>query len=913
MLQGDISLLYKKNERDEVRNYRPLTMLQTAYKIYTRVLAHRMRKVVHQVVDESQKGFMPDAFIADCSMLQNLIEAHINEDTAEERHGIMLFLDMEKAFDRCSWEFMLTGMKRMGFGPNFVQMIEMIYDEGNPPERRIFANGYYSEWFEINSGVAQGCPVSPLLFLIIAQGLAVAIKDAEIEGIKIKAVEIILAQFADDTTVFLRNWAELRRVSKPIQKWCGATAMRENITKREALAMGSYRKRTVPQDLRNIAWAKEGEWIRSLGVPIGNELDHALFWKKKIQATRDKANRWAGLCRSSYFGRNLIVQAMYFGRLRYWLFSVFMDKSTMCTIQEDADRLWWSRDPVLDGHHKRIRRFVARNTAIGPKKMGGLGNMSWKDHVTAYRAEWINRYIHPADAKWKEILDEMILKNKKGELKFGAGRGIFYCALTPAQKLRLLRNIPKKALYIRACIYAHWSLQITQDLTKTEGIRGEPMWESARFKTNCDWRSKTYFINVTRVTIMSDIINKDTDKPHTRDEWKAWIETLHNEKVGRDRRFKKLTNRELNAKATLIEQVVAQIPQQIIDEITLPLQYSPTPGDIVAMVHHEDGDEEHEVIYGVFTDTPAFGARVRTVVVDTVAKWHLTDVYKAAAGQYDIHETALWKGKRNNDWRIIGPKSVTFPQPKGWTLKGGTETNHDNFRINVITKFITMQKFDPPTSTEQEWQKRLTYTVDFTRVWAMNTFFLTPRDTVTWLKIQHRNLFTASRNDQTNGICRACGWTIENQLHLARCRIIKSHFWDRVIQLIKKVGGETPNAAAEHTEYILLGRVSDTKHADQTAVGILALAWRILYAETVSAHIDKHNVDSCRALKRLATMLKERLTAYGEKWKSWCDTRVHTTKQNTIPIKYQERGIISQDIFGHYTINPEIQKWHDAI
>ena len=143
----------------------------------------------------------------------------------------------------------------MGFGPNFVQMIEMIYDEGNPPERRIFANGYYSEWFDIHSGVAQGCQVSPLLFLIIAQGLAVAIKDAEIEGIKVKGTESTLSQFADDTTKFLRNWAELRRVSKPIQKWCGATAMKENTTKREALAMGSYRKRTVPRDLRNIAWA----------------------------------------------------------------------------------------------------------------------------------------------------------------------------------------------------------------------------------------------------------------------------------------------------------------------------------------------------------------------------------------------------------------------------------------------------------------------------------------------------------------------------------------------------------------------------------------------------------------------------------------------------------------------------------
>ena len=172
-----------------------------------------------------------------------------------------------------------------------------------------------------------------------------------------------------------------------------------------------------------------------------------------------------------------------------------------------------------------------------------------------------------------------------------------------------------------------------------------------------------------------------------------------------------------------MEQVVALIPQQVIDAITQPLQYSPKPGDVVAMVHHEDGDEEHEVIYGIFTDTPAFGARVRIIVVDTVAKWHLTDEYKAAAGQYDIHETSMWKGKRKGDWRIIGPKNVTFPQPKGWTFKGGTETKLDEFIISVITKFITMKKFEPPTSTEQEWQKRLTHTVDFSKVWAMHTFF----------------------------------------------------------------------------------------------------------------------------------------------------------------------------------------------
>ena len=54
--------------------------------------------------------------------------------------------------------------------------------------------------------------------------------------------------------------------------------------------MGSYRKRTVPSDLRNIAWAKEGEWIKSLGVPIGNDLDHALlqYGKRKPRPLETK-------------------------------------------------------------------------------------------------------------------------------------------------------------------------------------------------------------------------------------------------------------------------------------------------------------------------------------------------------------------------------------------------------------------------------------------------------------------------------------------------------------------------------------------------------------------------------------------------------------------------------------------------
>jgi hypothetical protein len=105
-------MLYKKGDRCDPRNYRPITLLNTDYKIFTRILASRMKTVVHEFVSECQKGFVPEVFIAEATALLKLVEAYTNED-GEQRKGIMLFLDMEKAFDRVSYDFTLSGLKSL--------------------------------------------------------------------------------------------------------------------------------------------------------------------------------------------------------------------------------------------------------------------------------------------------------------------------------------------------------------------------------------------------------------------------------------------------------------------------------------------------------------------------------------------------------------------------------------------------------------------------------------------------------------------------------------------------------------------------------------------------------------------------------------------------------------------------------
>ena len=119
---GYISLLYKKKERDDPRNYRPITLLNSDYKILMRVLARRMNEAVVQFVSDSQTGFVPDSFLPENTMLLQLLMDWVEEENEE---AYLVFLDMEKAFDRCSWTFLIEGLEAIGFDQNFIDFVKL--------------------------------------------------------------------------------------------------------------------------------------------------------------------------------------------------------------------------------------------------------------------------------------------------------------------------------------------------------------------------------------------------------------------------------------------------------------------------------------------------------------------------------------------------------------------------------------------------------------------------------------------------------------------------------------------------------------------------------------------------------------------------------------------------------------------
>ena len=112
--------MYKKGDARDPRNYRPITLLQSDYKILAKVLTNRLSKVIGNIISENQLGFVPRRLISEATHLLQLTRAYLDE-TGEP--GLLLALDWEKAFDRVSWEFYHLALRLLNFGPDFQQLM----------------------------------------------------------------------------------------------------------------------------------------------------------------------------------------------------------------------------------------------------------------------------------------------------------------------------------------------------------------------------------------------------------------------------------------------------------------------------------------------------------------------------------------------------------------------------------------------------------------------------------------------------------------------------------------------------------------------------------------------------------------------------------------------------------------------
>jgi hypothetical protein len=179
--EARMGLLYKKKDKRDIQNYQPITLLNTDYKIYTKIIANRLRVVAPNLIHYDQAGFMPNRSIYDQTKIVELMIKWC-ENTGNQ--GMIVCLDQEKAYDRIDLNYLWQALSAYGFPGPFINRIKNLYSKAATAIR---INGFVSETFEVRRGVRQGDPMSCLLYNLAIEPLIESIRSSPLKGFSINA------------------------------------------------------------------------------------------------------------------------------------------------------------------------------------------------------------------------------------------------------------------------------------------------------------------------------------------------------------------------------------------------------------------------------------------------------------------------------------------------------------------------------------------------------------------------------------------------------------------------------------------------------------------------------------------------------------------------------------------------------
>ena len=354
LTQGIISLIPKKGkERTEISNWRPITLLETMYKIISGTITEKILPTIKNLVPIEQKGFLPGRKISDIS--HNLATLLERAKKSQKKRAIVAF-DFSKAFDTVKHKFILKGIEKH-FDDNIYNMVRAFLHKN---VSKVMINGELTRKIQCGKGARQGDPIAPYLFILALLPLMSSIKKGLGNScIKLDEVELLMDYYADDNYLFLEGEDEEKLVNDIkkaffyYDKFSVDSGLKVNKSKTNILLLGHWS--SPPEEIDGtpvtdsitqlgIVWTRNG--------PIYEE------FQKKLEKIKDAITNWSNK------SVNLLTKVI------FWNF--YVNSGVLYYLRA----VWqWQEliGPELEELARRIFKGYSLHTLQIPRKHGGFG------------------------------------------------------------------------------------------------------------------------------------------------------------------------------------------------------------------------------------------------------------------------------------------------------------------------------------------------------------------------------------------------------------------------------------------------------------------------------------------------------------------------------------------------------------
>ena len=375
--RGVITLLPKEDSNLLLlSNWLPITLLNTDYKIASKVIAKRIECVLPSIIHSDQTSFVKGRYIGRNIRLINDI---IQQTELQKIPGILLFLDFQKAFDTLEWSFIQhTRINLFNFGNGIKKWIFTFYTNA---ESSVFNNGFCTNYFKLSRGVRQGCPLSPYLFILAAEVLATKIRqDKTVRGITIFGTECKISQFADDTSAFCDNLSSVQNLIRIVNDFGTSSGLKLNTSKTKAIWLGPWCDRE-DQPL-NLNWTKEP--VRTLGIFVSYDenVNEKRNFTLKVQKLITNLDIWRSRNLSLY-GRVLITKSLGIPHLIYSMSLLVTPSEIVSSVTTSLFDFIWCKKA------DKIKRQVIYQDYVD----GGLRVPHMDVMAKSLKLAWISRFL----------------------------------------------------------------------------------------------------------------------------------------------------------------------------------------------------------------------------------------------------------------------------------------------------------------------------------------------------------------------------------------------------------------------------------------------------------------------------------------------------------------------------------------